>query len=75
MDRRAFLTTTGLGAIALADLLAADCPASAEEGALSRLHHTPRAKRVIFLFQSGGPSQLETFDYKPVLRDMQGQRR
>ena len=73
MDRRAFLTKTGLGAIALADLLASDRPVSAEAGALPRLHHTPRAKRVIFLFQSGGPSQLETFDYKPVLRDMQGQ--
>ena len=33
----------------------------------------PRAKRVIYLFQSGGPSQLELFDYKPTLRQMNGQ--
>ena len=35
-------------------------------------HHAPRAKRVIFLHQSGGPSQLETFDYKPGLAKLQG---
>jgi hypothetical protein len=34
------------------------------------MHHAPRAKRVIYLFQSGGPSQLETFDYKPKLKDI-----
>ena len=37
------------------------------------LHHAPRAKRVIYLFQSGGPSHLETLDPKPRLRDMHGQ--
>src|SRR5690606_35924809 len=36
-------------------------------------HHTPRAKRVIFLFMAGGPSQLELFDDKPKLRDLHGQ--
>jgi hypothetical protein len=74
MHRRAFLSSTGLGAIALADLLLRDQRLEAAEGgALPRPHHTPRAKRVIFLFQSGGPSQLETFDYKPLLQKMQGQ--
>lgn len=62
----------GLGAIALADLL----PARAQQatgGSLTQPHHAPRARRVIYLFQSGGPSQLETFDYKPLLNRMQGQ--
>ncbi len=71
MHRRAFLTSTGLGAIALLDLLQRDRPARAAE--LPRPHHAPKAKRVIFLFQSGGPSQLETFDYKPLLQEMRGQ--
>lgn len=38
----------------------------------SGTHFTPRAKRVIYLFQSGAPSQLETFDYKPMLAGMRG---
>ncbi len=42
-------------------------------GVLSGPHHPPRARRVIYLFQSGGPSQLETFDYKPLLNEKQGQ--
>ncbi|MCB0718446.1 MAG: DUF1501 domain-containing protein [Bacteroidetes bacterium] len=42
-------------------------------GVLNGLHHTPRAKRIIYLFQSGGPSQLELFDYKPLLREMNGE--
>lgn len=37
------------------------------------LHHAPKAKRVIYLFQSGGPSQLETFDYKPLLNERNGE--
>jgi hypothetical protein len=43
------------------------------QGVLQQLHHPPRAKRVIYLFQSGGPSQLETFDYKPLLRERNGE--
>src|SRR5262245_21653171 len=35
-------------------------------------HFVPKAKRVIYLFQSGGPSHLELFDYKPKLRELQG---
>jgi hypothetical protein len=74
MNRRNFLTTTGLAGIALADLLRRDGRLAAAEGAsLPRPHHAPKAKRVIFLFQSGGPSQLETFDYKPLLVEMRGQ--
>jgi hypothetical protein len=71
LSRRQFLQRfgMGLGGIALADLLGAEARAA---GALSAPHHRPRAKRVIYLFQSGGPSQLETFDYKPLLNEMQG---
>ena len=36
------------------------------------LHHAAKAKRVIFLYQAGGPSHLETFDYKPKLAEMHG---
>lgn len=36
-------------------------------GVLSAYHHAPRAKRIVYLFMSGGPSQIETFDYKPQL--------
>ena len=81
--RRHFLSATslGIGAPALASLLD---PAllSGETGAgqatrpaaaAATPHFVPRAKRVIYLFQSGGPSQLDLFDYKPLLRTMNGQ--
>jgi hypothetical protein len=60
MRRREFL---GLGSAALASLL------HGEEGSLP--HFAPRAKRVIYLFQFGGPSQLDLFDPKPALEKMQ----
>lgn len=79
-NRREFLKTTsrGLGSLAVGsllfpDFLSAKKPApsmptfSNGGGVLSQLHHAPKAKRVIYLFQSGGPSQLELFDYKPEL--------
>ncbi|MFM2164300.1 MAG: hypothetical protein RL325_737 [Planctomycetota bacterium] len=56
----------GFGSIALAGLLADEVAASTG-GILSAPHFTPRAKRVIFLFMHGGPSQVDTFDYKPLL--------
>jgi hypothetical protein len=37
------------------------------------LHHAAKAKRIVYLFQSGGPSQLETFDYKPLLNERNGE--
>jgi hypothetical protein len=66
-DRRALLRGAGLGlgSLALADLLRAD-----DERAL---HFPARAKRVIYLFQAGGPSQFETLDPKPKLRELHGQ--
>jgi len=64
----------GLGGMALADLLGGSRAASAVgvAGLLAAPHHAATAKRVIYLFQSGGPSQLETFDYKPLLNEMRG---
>ena len=59
----------GLGGIALADLLRAETPASAERGA----HHAGKAKRVLQLFMSCGVSQVDSFDYKPALAKYDGQ--
>ncbi|MFO0879705.1 MAG: DUF1501 domain-containing protein [Gemmataceae bacterium] len=82
VTRRQFLSRSGggLGAVALASLLAEESRAAAppgaprpDEGGLPGLpHHRPRAKRVIYLFQSGGPSQLDLFDPKPGLEKMRG---
>ncbi len=66
-SRREFLAKSayGLGAAAL------HCLSGTVEGAASRgfPNFAPRAKRVIFLFQSGGPSHLDLFDYKPAMQD------
>ncbi|MBD3275892.1 MAG: DUF1501 domain-containing protein, partial [Candidatus Marinimicrobia bacterium] len=81
LERRHFLTRTslGLGSVALASLLKpfslfgnADSGGEDWGGILGSPHHTPKIKRVIYLFQSGGPSQLELFDYKPLLRELNG---
>ena len=72
MSRRSFLETSagGLGSAALAALL---CDESAgATSLLDRTHHAPRAKRVIYLFQSGGPSQADLFDPKPELEKERG---
>ncbi len=62
----------GIGIAALANLLGRDLKAAAQ-GLNGLPHFTPTAKRVIYLFQSGGPSQIELFDYKPRLLEYQGQ--
>ncbi len=49
-----------------------NCSRAAMTGVLSALHHAPKAKRVIFLFQSGAPSQLDLFDHKPLLNEKHG---
>jgi hypothetical protein len=67
--RRGFM---GLGAAALAHLLSQDASA-ATPGLPGLPHFPPKAKRVIYLFQGGGPSQLESFDYKPKLASLAGQ--
>ena len=47
--------------------------ATRQSGSLKAPHFAPKAKRVIYLFQSGGPSHLELFDYKPKLEALYGQ--
>jgi hypothetical protein len=67
LTRRSVLRSVpGLGAAAAAVLHAR------ERGLPGIPHHPPTAKRVIYLFQSGGPSQIELFDYKPKLVEMAG---
>jgi hypothetical protein len=69
LTRRYFFgkAAAGLGTAALASLLQADEFAGAMPGIP---HFPPTAKRVIYLFQSGAPSQMDLFDYKPRLRDL-----
>src|SRR3954466_9517375 len=65
---------TGFGALALAALLAEESPAApsaprATDPLAPRPPHFPaRARRIIFLFMKGGPSHVDTFDYKPQLQ-------
>jgi hypothetical protein len=74
VNRRLFLSRAGvgLGAVALGSLLEGD-GVRAATGALPGLpHFAPKAKRVIYLFQSGAPSQMDLFDYKPALDSRRG---
>src|SRR5829696_3527813 len=77
INRRAFLGRSGLGLMALTSLLnrgwASGANSTRWSGAANPLHHSPRAKRVIFLYMAGGPSHLETFDYKPQLAKLHGE--
>src|SRR5437763_946005 len=89
LTRRTFLgkATTGIGTAALASLLnrrlmgaeaamqpaAAANPVLASKGVINPLHYAPKAKRVIYLYMAGGPSHLETLDYKPQLAKLHGQ--
>ena len=83
-NRRDFLrgSALGIGGIALGSLLG--CNSKPSQKIISQIleeqniplgspHFLPKAKRVIYLFQSGGPSQMELFDYKPKLYEMHGQ--
>ena len=78
ITRRHFFarSSTGIGIAALGSLLAQDGFAAAETSATGGLpglpHFAPKAKRVIFLHQSGGPSQMDLFDYKPTLDKLAG---
>ena len=69
LNRRHFLKSAGLGmgGAALAAMLGNP---TAQAATASLPHFAPRAKRVIYLFQSGAPSQIETFDYKPKLKEL-----
>src|SRR5579871_4540288 len=75
LSRRHFLQDIGgwLGGVALATLLDRDLAAATVTGGLPGLpHFRPKARRVIYLFQSGAPSQMDLFDYKPGLKDLRG---
>ena len=88
LNRRAFLgkSALGLGSVALGSVMGCNLfdkspngvlsPANnlnGSNGLLKTLHHPAKIKRVIYLFQSGGPSQLELFDYKPTLNARRGE--
>src|SRR6201996_548222 len=80
MNRRKFLSrlSLGIGSVALGSLLIPDLfngsgPDSEADFIPGIPNFAPKAKRVIYLFQDGAPSQLESFDYKPKLREMMGQ--
>jgi hypothetical protein len=72
LTRREFFgrTAKGLGTIALASLLPEILRAAGDPAGL---HHPAKAKRIIYLFQAGGPAQQDLFDYKPMLNKMHGQ--
>ena len=77
-SRRDFLTRTslGLGGLALSSLMGSNKllagPVMNNGGMLGRTHFPAKAKRIIYLFQSGAPSQLDLFDYKPLLNQRNG---
>ena len=88
LNRRSFLgkSALGVGGVALSSLLGVNCFRKDDNGILTKdtgegsvkgilkgLHHPAKIKRVIYLFQSGGPSQLELFDYKPTLNKRRGE--
>ncbi|MBE7538208.1 MAG: DUF1501 domain-containing protein [Opitutaceae bacterium] len=79
VTRRTFLgrSAAGIGSLALASLLnprllGGVAPAEHWRWIIHRLHHHAKIKRVIYLYQAGGPSHLETFDFKPKLAAMHG---
>ena len=74
LTRRAFLgrSAGGIGSVALAALL--NDQLQAGQGSLPNFHHTPKAKRVIFLFMAGGPSHIDLFDPKPRLNELDGKK-
>ena len=81
MNRRHFIGRTHglLGAAALYSLLEKDSASAksaqlrANPGIPSLPHFNPKAKRVIYLFMAGGPSHIDLFDYKPVMKELHGQ--
>ena len=86
LTRRHFFgrSSLGVGTAALAGLWGSELRAAGIDrgatnelalksaGALSAFHHAPKAKRIVYLFMSGGPSQMELFDYKPQLNKDDG---
>lgn len=73
-NRRSFLSScgAGFGAMALSAMLHEESRA-ANDGKLQVLHHPPKAKRVVQLFMAGGASQIDLWDYKPILEKRHGE--
>ena len=74
MTRRHFFSwaSAGIGSLALASLLNDDVLAAPKAATGPQIHFAPKAKRIIYLFQSGGPSHIELWDYKPKLKELHG---
>ena len=78
LSRRHFLNQSGmgLGGMALGEMMAQSDPGEGVGGGgvpSGLTHFAPKAKRVIYLFMSGGPSQLDLFDHKPLLKERHGE--
>ena len=73
MSRREFFgrSAKGIGSLALASLLPEFLLAQGNQS--KGLHHAPKAKRIIYLFQAGGPAQQDLFDYQPKLNKLHGE--
>jgi hypothetical protein len=76
-NRRKFLSkvSLGIGGIALGSLMVPGMFSGNEDDLFNNVvpHFAPKAKRIIYLFQNGAPSQLDLFDYKPTLQKMHGE--
>ncbi|MGL4401824.1 MAG: DUF1501 domain-containing protein, partial [Luteolibacter sp.] len=74
ITRRHFLSklSTGIGGAALASMLPQRLSGASAMGEKLLADHAPKAKRVIYLFMSGGPAQQDLFDYKPLLNELNG---
>jgi hypothetical protein len=79
LTRRSFLgkSAAGLGAMALSSLINPSAFGASPQsdhwrGLINPLHHPAKIRRVIYLYQAGGPSHLEVFDFKPKLRELHG---
>ncbi len=75
INRRSFLrkTLSSLGVVALGDLFSSDSLGNQSQNLSDGLHYPAKVKRIIHLCMAGGPSHLETFDYKPALEKHHGQ--
>jgi len=81
LNRRHFFSklSAGIGTLALGSLMipevfrGSSLSADSDQFTLGMPHFAPKAKRIIYLFQAGAPSQLESFDYKPLLRERMGE--
>ena len=74
VTRRQFFGTgaSGVGVAALASLLNSSSAAAGEKGLPGVPHFAPKAKRVVVLWQGGGPSHVDLFDEKPLMQEMKG---